>query len=84
MLKLWIAAATATHAWGEARRVAKELSVVDSSAENLLALASLERSVGHADAARKTLTRLLAAHPDNLQAKALLSRIEPAARVAAR
>ncbi len=84
LLQHWVAAATATHAWGEARRVAKELTLVDGSAKNQLQLANLERRIGRADDARRTLSRLLAAHPENAEAKAMLSRLEPVARVAAR
>jgi thioredoxin-like negative regulator of GroEL len=84
LLKHWIAAATATRAWGEARKVAKELAAVDGSAQNLLQLATLERTTGRAEDAKKTLFKLLNLHPDHAEAKTLLLRIEPVARVAAR
>lgn len=80
----WIAAATATGAWGEARRAAKELARMEATPENLLTLVKLERRTGHAEEARKTLERILAAHPENAEARALQSRLNPSTRVAAR
>lgn len=80
----WVEAASATGAWGEALRAARELSRLEATPENLLRLVQMERRTGHAEGARRTLERVLQLQPDNAEAQALKQRLSPSARVAAR
>jgi serine/threonine-protein kinase len=84
LLRAWIAAATATRAWGEAHRVAKELTELDNAAQNWWTLAQLERRMGRFEEARKSVEHLLALDPDHAGALALKARLDPSSRVAAR
>jgi tetratricopeptide (TPR) repeat protein len=77
-------AASRTRAWGEAHRAAKRLVELEPTAENALRLAQLERRLGHNEAARRTLERLLAKSPNHAEALALLGRIDGTQKVAVR
>jgi eukaryotic-like serine/threonine-protein kinase len=80
----WVEAASATGAWGEAVRAARELARLDATPENLIRLVQMERRTGHPEAARRILERVLRVQPDNAEALALKQRLSPSARVAVR
>lgn len=80
----WIEAATATGAWGEALRAARELARLDPTPDNLLRLVQLERRTGHLEDAKRDLERVLDLAPGNAQAQALKARLSASTRIAAR
>ena len=84
VLKAWTDAASRTKAWGEALRVARQWAKVDPSEEARLELAKLLRITGHAGQARAVLMALVAEQPECEEAKALLERLHPTDKVAAR
>jgi serine/threonine-protein kinase len=71
----WAEAAIKTKGWGEALRVAIKWASLDSSPEAQVYLAHVQQSAGQRYGAVATLTRLLDDHPENREAREMLSRI---------
>lgn len=75
VLRGWADAAIKTKGWGEALRVAIKWASLDSSPNAQLYLARVQQSAGQRYGAVATLTRLLDDHPDNQEAREMLSHI---------
>jgi hypothetical protein len=75
VLRGWADAAIKTKGWGEALRVAINWASQDSSPEAQLYLAHVQQAAGQRYGAVATLTRVLSDHPDNREAREMLSRI---------
>ncbi len=74
-LEAWSKSAIATKAWGDALRAARQWAKVDESPQAQVHLARMQRTVGRTSEARATLRRVVADHPDNVEAVALLEHL---------
>ena len=82
LLQELVAAAEQDRSWGEALRIARRLVIIDPSLDTKLELARLERKTGHRPQALALVRGILKETPDSPEARAMLSHLGGAERVA--